>query len=100
MSFYPNQVSKQTFTVKSNIQEISLQEFSENVQVSTQTFTVKSNIQEISLQKFFENIIIETDLTKKGIFSAKYQSFKKGYIEEKTKKSKKKIAKNPLKKIF
>lgn len=101
MSFYPNQVSKQTFTVKSDIQEISLQEFLENIQVSTQTFTVKSNIQEISLQEFFENIIIETDLTKKGIISAKYQSFKKGYnIEEKTKKSKKKNSEKPTKKNF
>jgi TATA-box binding protein (TBP) (component of TFIID and TFIIIB) len=69
-------------------------------QVSTQTFTVKSNIQEISLQKFYENTIIETDLTKKGIYSAKYQSSKKGHIEEKTKKSKKNTGEKPAKKNF
>lgn len=70
-------------------------------QVSTQTFTVKSNIQEISLQEFFENIITESDLTKKGIIFAKYQSFKKGYIEEKPKKSKKKhTSEKPIKKNF
>ena len=69
-------------------------------QVSTQTFTVKSNIQEISLYEFFENIIIEPDLTKKGIISAKYQSFKKGHIEEKTKKSKKNNSEKTTKKNF
>lgn len=69
-------------------------------QVSTQTFTVKSNIQEISLHNFYENIITETDLTKKGILSAKYQSFKKGFIEEKPKKSKKNTGEKPIKKNF
>ena len=69
-------------------------------QVSTQTFTVKSNIQEISLQEFFKNIIIEPDLNKKGIISAKYQSSKKGYIEEKIKKSKKNNSEKPIKKKF
>lgn len=69
-------------------------------QVSTQTFTVKSNIQEISLQEFFKNIIIEPDLNKKGIISAKYQSSKKGFIEEKIKKSKKNNSEKPIKKNF
>jgi TATA-box binding protein (TBP) (component of TFIID and TFIIIB) len=68
--------------------------------VSTQTFTVKSNIQEISLLMFYENIVPETDITKKGIHSVKYQAYKKGHIEEKTKKSKKNTEEKPVKKNF
>jgi len=68
--------------------------------VSTQTFTVKSNIQEISLFQFYDNIIVETDITKKGIYAVKYQSLKKGHIEEKIRKSKKNIEEKPVKKNF
>lgn len=68
--------------------------------VSTQTFTVKSNIHEISLFEFYENIIVETDITKKGIHSVKYQALKKGHIEEKIRKSKKNIEEKPVKKNF
>lgn len=70
------------------------------IQVSTQTFTVKSNIQEISLLKFYDSVVVETDLTKKGIQFVKYQSLKKGFITEKTKKSKKDKGEKPVKKNF
>lgn len=68
--------------------------------VSTQTFTVKSNIKEISLLKFYDQTIVETDSTEKGIQSVKYQALKKGNIEEKTGKSKKNIEEKPIKKNF
>jgi|LauGreDrversion4_2_1035121.scaffolds.fasta_scaffold12709_4 TATA-box binding protein (TBP) (component of TFIID and TFIIIB) len=68
--------------------------------ISTQTFTVKSNIQEISLMEFYEHIIVETDITKKGIQSVKYQNLKKGHIEEKSKKFKKSNGEKYIKKNF
>jgi len=69
--------------------------------VSTQTFTVKSNIQEISLFQFFEHTNPETDITKKGIRSVKYQTYKKGYIEEKCRKPKRNNSEEkPAKKNF
>lgn len=68
--------------------------------VSTQTFTVKSNIKEISLLRFYENVVVEIDITKKGIHSVKYQDLKKGHIEEKPKKTKKNIEEKPVKKNF
>ena len=58
--------------------------------VSTQTFTVKSNIQEIFLEHFYRNITTEDGTLTHGIHSAKYKNETKGQKEEKIKKPKKK----------
>jgi hypothetical protein len=57
----------------------------EDIRASTQTFTVKSNIQIMDLEQFFEKIeLLKTD--EGEILNVKYKNSKKGLFEEQVKK--------------
>jgi len=61
-----------------------------DIPVSTQTFTVRSNIQHIELEQFYEQLQPNSNKTEGHILCVKYQQYKKGCDPEKDKKIKRK----------